>query len=463
MDRTVQDTVVRLHRAMIIAGGPCRAATISLVLAAVLIGFKAPASGETPGAALTLNACVSMAVERNLALIQATLRKEASGALSRVALKDMFPRISTGYGYTGQRDASTIKLPGSNGTGSTRINSRDNYAWDVNVTQPIFQGGVLWNTYQSARIDLDISEMQMVQVENDLVRQVKEAYYGVLKATQGRKEARAAVERVESLVRDARGFFNVGLIARNELLQSEVELAQAQQALITAANDVELARAQLNLLLRQDLNAHLELADSLEFAPYTKDPNALLARAKEARPEIRAGVMAVEKARREQRIAQGGYWPRVDLTATYQKRGITPDVSDNPFGDHDAAQIMIQASWELWAWGQTRDAVMARSYDLSRAEAALSEVKDSVALEVKEAWLRLQETEQQVAVAESSLAQAEENYRLNQARYKEQLATATEVLDAQALLTRARTSYFNAKADHLIARARMEYFTGGVE
>ncbi len=406
---------------------------------------------------ISLQSCIEIAIERNLGLIQASLRKKAATSQAKVAFKDMLPKLSTQYSYIGMRDAQTITIFDQ----SARISSHDSYAWDLALIQPIFQGGVLWNRYKVAKLNVDFSEKQVEQVKNDLIRQVKKAYYNKLKTNKLREEAQAAAKRLESHLKDAQGFYQVGLIAKNDVLQSKVELAQAKQDLIAATHEVELARARLNLLLRQDLGTELHLDENLlQFTPYEEDLNKLQAKADTLRPEIQAGLLSVDKFRNELKVVESGYWPKVDLTVAYEKRGNTPDMSNNPYGDCDNARLMVTASWELWAWGQTRDQVTAASYNVLNAEAALQDVRDSVAFEVNEAWLRLKEAEAYIKVVLASLDHARENFRLNTDRYKEQIATSTDVLDAQALLTEAKTRYFRAIAVHLTAKARLEYAVG---
>ncbi len=405
---------------------------------------------------LSLSKCVEIALAKNLKLIEAELKKKATGLQANASLKDMLPRLSTSYSYLGSRDASTITIYDN----PVRISSHDNYDWQIILTQPIFQGGRLLNSYKIASINYDISKMQLAKVKNDLVLQVKEAYYSILQAQKITEENQAAVKRLKAHLMDAEGFYEVGLIAKNDLLQSQLELAQARQNLISARHDLELAKAGLNRLLRQNLDTPVVLAGKLEETDTLPDLHQIEIKALSLRPEIRAGKLAVAEAEKRLKVAKSGYWPQVDLTATYEKRGITPDVSDYPFGDHDMAQILLNVTWELWAWGQTRDQVQAADYLLQSSLRALDEVKDSVALEVKTAWLKFKEAKANIDVAKAALAHAQENFRLNTQRYKEQLATSTDVLDAQALLTRARTNYYNAMAQELIAKARLNHAAG---
>jgi outer membrane protein len=90
----------------------------------------------------------------------------------------------------------------------------------------------------------------------------------------------------------------------------------------------------------------------------------------------------------------------------------------------------------------------------------LQQQRDRVTLEVKEAVIVLLESEPKIRVAEKAIGQAEENFRISQERYSAQIATSTDVVDAEALLTQARTNYFNAIYDYHLASFALKKATG---
>jgi len=82
-------------------------------------------------------------------------------------------------------------------------------------------------------------------------------------------------------------------------------------------------------------------------------------------------------------------------------------------------------------------------------------IEDSIRLAIKKAVLDLEETEKNIPTSKKAVSQAEENLRVSQERYKAQVTTSTEVLDAQTLLSQARTNYYNALYDHKLAKAAL--------
>ncbi len=415
-----------------------------------------PAKAGVSDEGLSLDHCIDLALKRNLKLLQKGIEEKGAAAQKNIALKDLLPRLSTEYGYTGRRDANTISIFGR----KTRISAHDNYEWRLTFSQPLFQGGTLWNLYRAAKFDEDISGAILKQAQNDLARQVKETYFTILENQALKHEAEAALRRLESHLSDAREFYAAGIVSRTDLLQSKVELAQARENLIRIRHNLDISKERLNLLLHTALDQPLVLTTRLRFEPFTGNISRLLGYALKNRPGIKAARLAVRKAMCMVKAARGGYFPRVDLTASYIKQGITPDVSDNPFGDHDMAQIMVTAKWELWSWGQTRDRIEVARLRLEKTKAALDDMIDSARFEIRQAFLQVKDAEEGVRVARAALEHARENFELNQERYRQQIATSTDVLDAQALLTRSETNYLSAITRHLIAKARLTYALG---
>jgi outer membrane protein len=122
---------------------------------------------------------------------------------------------------------------------------------------------------------------------------------------------------------------------------------------------------------------------------------------------------------------------------------------------------MASANWIFWEWGKTKNRVDAGLSRASQVSDGLANIKDQIALEVKNAYLLLREAEKQVQASKKAIEQAEENFRINTERYREQVGRSTDVIDAQTLLTKARSDHDNALGDFNISQARLERATGG--
>lgn len=421
--------------------------------------------------ALTLSESVRLALERSPTLKATEEAIREADYRKRAALSAFFPQVQTQYSYTRLDERPRFWMPSttlSTPMGPVTIESRemevgprDNYLWSTTVTQPLFTGGALWNSYLLAKLGVDVARWEFERVKLDLALKVKEAYWGVVVAEQMVRVAEKALESLKEHHRMASVFYEQGMIPKNDLLQVEVELAQREQVLLEAKNGLQMAKAVFNTLLRRGLDSEVRLAEPLKYEPLRWDLKTYTERALAQRPELEAARLAVQMAKREVKVAASGLYPQVSLLFNYQRQGDEPSVSGSSYNpDEESWSIMAVVQWKVWDWGQTWWRVKEKKATVFKAERNLEGVRDRVKLEVKKAYLELTEASERVKVAEKVLEQAEENFRMNQERYRHQVATSSDVLDALTLLVRAETSYWVALSQYNIARARLERAMG---
>jgi outer membrane protein TolC len=117
-------------------------------------------------------------------------------------------------------------------------------------------------------------------------------------------------------------------------------------------------------------------------------------------------------------------------------------------------------NWTFWEWGKTYYAGREQESRKRQLVQTKLDVENGIGLEVKQAMLDLEVTEKNVPTTIKAVRQAEENLRVNEERYKAQVTTITEVLDAQTLLTQARVNYYRALYDNNLGKARLERAVG---
>jgi len=407
---------------------------------------------------LTLEESIEIALERSLSLYSAREEIRAKEFAERSARADLFPKFSTRYAYT-RLDQKTVD-DATYVIGGREYSPLEEYSYDFNITgtQPLFTGWALTITRELASLGVDLAKVQKETAIQDLIVNVKGAYFGILKAQKLEKVARQAVEQLEAHLRVAQAFYEEGLIAKNELLQTEVQMAQARQDLIRATNRAEIAVSLFNKLLRRELGEKVRIKDILDYHPVGLTLGECMERAELNRPEIKEVSLNVASAEKNVGLSKSSYYPTVNLIGNFERQTATEQYIGKV--DPDRWTITLEAQWTFWEWGKKRDEVASARAQMAKTKHVLQELKDNIQLEVKDAYLNLREAEKNIQVARTAVVQAEENFRMNEERYKQQVATSTDVLDAQTLLTQARTNYFNALSEHNIAWARLERAMG---
>jgi outer membrane protein TolC len=305
---------------------------------------------------------------------------------------------------------------------------------------------------------VDLSKTDLETVKRDIVLQVREEYYNILRADKFQNVGEQAVKNFEAQLEVSRAFFEVGLIPKNDLLQSEVRLANARQALVRAESDLALAKSSFNILLRRDVNTPFQIVDILEFKPSPYRFEESLDEALKQRPEIRAANIQVNQAKEAVKIARSGFFPTIDFTASYNRLSDEALLNGQLVTERRAATGL--ATMTIWEWGKTAYRVGESKVRVNQATDAKDQLVEVIILEVKQNYINVLQSEKNVGVAEKSIEQAEENLRLNEERYKYQVATATDVLDAVTLLAQARVNYYGALSEFNIAKARLERSMG---
>jgi outer membrane protein len=430
-----------------------------LILSFVLLQgvSQRSAKGGEPVGIYNLDESVAQALSKNYVLKARKERIEQARMVKNQARADFLPKAATSYSYTRLNEVLTFK---SGLGGDIPVTTRDNYASTTSVTQPIFTGFALLSTFELAKLGIDQSETEMALETLDLALRVKEAYFNILIADKGIEVAEKDVQARESNLEVARSFHQVGLVPINDVLRAEVELANSTESLATAKNAAKLTRAVFNTLLTMSVSDPVALEDILIYREEPFDFSELTRQALDKRPEMQLIEISLLQTDQEVRLARSKYYPEVALTWEYLREGDDWRVSGDDFHQDPRWQVTAGLTWTFWEWGKTYYGVREKEGLKRELMQRKLELEDSIRLEVKDALLRLENAAENIPTTEKAVEQGEENLRVNEERYKAQVTTITDVLDAQTLLTQARVNHYRALYNHNLARFRLQRALG---
>jgi outer membrane protein TolC len=403
---------------------------------------------QEPVEIFSLKQTIESAVKANLGLKSSKEETAAALAVKKAQRTHFFPTLSASYEYN-RVDAETVT------SGITWV-PKERYNFVTSFSQPIFTGFSLLRQYDIAKLGLDRAQIKEQLVRQDIILDAKNAYFQILQAQKLHDIAQKTVVQIRAQKEVADNFYQVGMTPLNDLLQAQVELANAKQELIVAKNNLDNAESNFNTLLRRPINTPVVLKDILDYSPFEETLEYCLSEAEKNRIEIKMSDMEIEISQKEIQLAKKDYYPSIDLKGNYFNYGTEWDV-DGGEGIYDPTGWNIQAvaKWNFWEWGRTSYGVKEKHSRLAQAQLQKKEIFDNIHLEVKTAYLRTQEAERAIKTVETAIEQAKENYRINQERYKEQISTQTDVLIAQTLLTRTMTNYYNALYAFKISKATL--------
>ena len=412
-------------------------------------------AAEKPVEILTLKQTIESAIEANLGLQSSQEGTKAAQATQKERKTLFLPTFNATYKYNRYDEASSL--------GGLVLGSKQDYSFRTTVTQPIFTGFANLNQYKIASLGLDVAKINEKLVRQDIIFNAQKIYFSILEAQKLFDVAQKTVTQLQAHKEVAQNYYQVGMTPLNDLLQAQVEQANAEQELIVAKNNLENAESDFNILLRRPLDTPVKIDDITGYLSFKQDLDYCFSEADKNRLEIKTAKLEVEITEKELKLARKNYYPSVDLQGSYFNVGTDWNVNGGTGTiDPSGWNILATASWNFWEWGRTSYGVHEKHSRLSQAQLQKTEILDNIHLQVKKAYLRTQEAEKAIVTIEQAIEQAKENFRINEERYKAQVATSTDVLDAQTLLAKTVTNYYKALYAFKISKAAL-YRTMGQE
>jgi outer membrane protein len=424
---------------------------IGLILWATL--FTGIGQAQESQAPLTLEESMKIAMERSLAVHSATMGIIGSEFRRKEAITNFLPAWTGQYAWNWYNNPVTIGYYQVSAPGGIVPQSKEIYTFNTTLAQPVFTGGLNLANDRFAKLGVDLSKAGMETAKLDLVLQVRVGYFIILRAEKFLAVAEQQVKNFEAQLEVTKAFFDVGIVPKNDVLQAEVQLANAQQSLVKAENDLATAKASFNTLLIREVNTPFEVVDILTYKAFPLSFEQSLQEAIQLRPEIKAAQVNIDQAKENVKIARAGFFPTIGLAANYNRSSDELSLYGN---SGDRYWIQALANFPLWNWGNTAFKVGENKVKVSQAEDSKTQLVLSITLAVKNDYLTMLAAEKNIGTAEKAVEQAEENLRMFEERYRYQVATQTDVLNAVTSLAQARVNYYGALSDFNVAKAQLE-------
>ncbi len=427
----------------------------SRIIFQISLVFLMPLAAHTEQ--LSLKECLSAAMTNNPAVSEARLNVAAGEQGVVSARGKQFPRISLDAGYIRRQD-TTAFIPAQ----SPQIGPHfsDEYgSGTLMMTVPIYQGGQIANGVELAKVRTRLQENSLALTRNDLIANTVNAYNKLLQTGKLKEASQASLRALEEQQKNSQLLFDVGRIARVDLLKIEVQLANERQRLLSLEEAERTLTATLRFLMGQaDAKPEtLTPADSLTMVPVKTDLTAGINAARMNRPEYLIARAGVDEAELNRRIAGGKMLPAVGVFAGYlDQYGFRPYYHEGNWLAGASLSIPL-FDRSLYA-DYKRDKILK-----SRAEQRLLSVENQLRLDIQTAVSSLEESTNRLATAEQATAQADESFRIEQEKYKTGAGAMSDLLLAQAAYMTAAANYTQALFDYNAAVVAWRRATGTLE
>ncbi len=424
----------------------------------------AVSAGQEGG--LTVEEAVTIGLAQSRTLQASAARADAAEARAAEARTTRLPVLKgeASYRRLSDVDPFQVQLPMLPQPIVISPTVLDNTAMRVSLQQPLFTGFRISSTIRVAEAAAEAATLDHASDRSDLVLNIIAAYWMLYQARETERFTGENVARLEQYARDTDRLLSAGAATRNDVLRVQVQLSTARLGRIDAENDARLAAMNLNMLLGRPVDMPVQLASvpGKTTPDVPAGPDSLIRSARQNRSELQALRMRVEASRAGVRAAQAGWWPQLALSggALYAR----PNSRYMPTRDEFKGtwDIGVVLSMDLWNWGQTARQTDQAEAALRQAELLTAQMEETVSLEVHRSSLLVSRAAERTDVAALALRQAEEQARMAEDKYRNGLATAADLLDAEVALLQAKTTLSGARVEQEITRARLARATGGL-
>ncbi|MBI3997693.1 MAG: TolC family protein [Armatimonadetes bacterium] len=451
-----------MRRRLYPLAGLCAAA----VLAAGLAGSLPPAAAQA-ARPITLAEALTLAAQNNIALRVAAFETTVARAQLAQAegLKSGQLVLTASYTRINEREGGTIVIPPGVIPGiPTPITitlpppTPNIYSAALTYQYALHSGGRIESQIALAQANLKGAEATLERARQQLVLDVKQAYFQLLLAQAGVEVGVRILAAAEENLRVARARVAAGVSPRFDEVQAEVNFANARQGLIRARTTVALANHALNALLALPLDTALQPREMMTLVPVRTPVDALVRRALERRPELAEHRARVEAALAAIEIARSNGRPALILSGG-------PNYGNTTGGSASGVvatgwSVTLAATVPLFDGGVTAQRIREAETRVEQLRAAEAQLRQGIELDVRRALLNFASAAEELAAADKIIEQAQEGLRIANVRFTAGVSTNLEVIQAQSALSQAEANRIQALFNVNLARAQLERAVG---
>lgn len=433
------------------------------IVAVIIFGFGITLSGET--LELNLEKARQIALENNPSVKLAREAVTKSKAGTNEARGNLLPTVSgfSQFQHAWELPTFVLNFPDPV-TGQTKVmklkmGQENSLVYGVNLTQPIYVGGAIWNGYQMSKIAGVMTEAQFRATEQKVLNDVTGAYYGLLFARSSVDVAEEGLISSEKNLEQVKKFYNVGKSSRFDVLRAEVQVANFKPMVVSAKNYSKLAESNLRMILGIGDQVELSINDQLQYIEtdlLKKNVDELIEIALRDRPEVLMVSQQKKLATRQLSLSRSSYLPSLVIGTTYQYQGQRDDfkfVKDDFFKSFNSS---FSLSVPIFSGFKTSAKVQQAKIGIKESKFQEESLVNGIKLEINGAYFTMKQAEENVQTQQVTIELAQEANRLAELMYAEGASTQLDVLNANVALNQAKMNYQKSLYEYNVALANLK-------
>ncbi len=397
---------------------------------AISLGFLV-----TSSYALNINEAVEIAIKNNQDLVNKNIEVSQSLDKKSIATSSFLPKLDVSYGYS-----SSDKLF------NTIYN--DTATLSTKISYNLFNGFKDKANFDIADLNSKATQYYFESLKFDTILNVKKAYVNYLNTLNTKETLQVQYELFKKQYDDSKAKYEQGLLAKNDLLQVQVNMSNALQNFTSAKANVDIAKFELsNILGGYDLSAqNIEELSIEDLASFDTTNKSI-----ENRSELKALDLSKISLEKNNQILNGSFLPRVDGSFSHNNY-----YENSPFGKYDSGVdgqsiASVSLTWNLFNGNSDNTQKIINKKEIVKLNNEITKTKLALNLQLQSAKSNYEVASVNHETAKLSLEQAKENYNIVKSRFDEGVSSSTDLIDANYLLTQAKQNFYKAYFDKYIS------------
>lgn len=427
---------------------------LSVVAQTTTISVKSEAAPTV----VTLETCRQWALGHNEQIKAAGIAERKAELDRQIAYTHYLPQVDGAAATIVSKDNDLMGM---------KLQMRGAWLAGINIVEPLYAGGQITTGNRLAAMAQDMAVLQSRRTRADVLADVDKAYYTLISVHGKVRMLEAYQELMKGLYEQVNRSVNAQLATANDLLRIESKQTEISYQLQKAKNGETICQLALANAVGADLGTQLTPKDTVLTiaAPTHLDENL------SQRPELQMLQKTIGIREQQVRMARAGMLPTVALALGYTQygnikmKGSVQALDGNyyPFTQKfngNMPMAMLTVKVPIFHWGAELKKVKKAQLDVDNARLALQQNERGMRIEVRQSVQNLTDGYRMTETAMKGLEQAKENLRVMRQKYNNQMATMTDLLDAQSQWQQARSNLIEAQTQYKIYETEYLKATG---
>lgn len=412
---------------------------------------------------LDLEKAIEMALEFNHDIRIADYnRKIADEQITEAWGSAVYPQLDgTGlYRKALRRAVMILNLPFPGIPDKVPMGSIHQMSFGATLEQTIFSGAA-FIAIRAAEIYGDLMEKAYEASEDELIVQIKSAYYLVLLSKEMVDLSEVSLKFAEDNLKNTMSLYEAGLVPEYDFVRARVQVQNLKPQLQEAKNSYEVAKNTLRLVTGIEYEKDVVLTDSLVYREIPRhDLSALIEIFMLENPQLKQLELQTELQGANVSLQQAGYWPSVSASLTWDLDAQEDEREFTRWRYANSVYLNVSLRVPIFNGFQTAARVEQAELEKKIAEETYSKTKRALRNQVQETVLHILTQKDKIQAYELTIKEAQLAYDIAQKRFKNGLGTQLEIVDALVGLTSAKVNYYNAIFNYYLDNAELDRLLG---